>query len=75
MSEDLKDNCCGIIFHCDENRLKKDCLHRKNKRKCKYLGDYNNCTDTVAQVNRMFLHAKHIGLELTAEGIKLESAK
>ena len=68
----LKENCCGLIFTCQENPNKKDCVYRENKLTCKYLymGDY--CRSAVANVNRIMLHAKHIGLELTAKGFNHE---
>lgn len=70
--EELKDNYCGIMFVCDENRDLKNCLYRVNKKQCKYLKVNHYCTSAVANVNRMILHAKHIGMELTAKGFKNE---
>lgn len=66
MSE-LKDNYCGIIFICDEPKSK-DCVYRQNKGKCKWLKN-RQCTSAVANINRITLHCKHIGIGLIMEGL------
>jgi hypothetical protein len=65
--EKLKDNYCTIFFLCDEKR--DVCVNRKNKKKCKYFKS-GHCTSCVAQIQSISRYCKHIGLNVTAEGIK-----
>jgi hypothetical protein len=67
IEEELKDNYCGLIFICDEPRSK-ECVYRQNKGKCKWWRDWQ-CTSSVANVNRITLHCKQIGIKLTMEGL------
>lgn len=74
MSEELelKDNLCAISFHCIEEPGNTECVHHKNiPKKCKYLrktqyGYY--CDNSIAQVQAVTKHLKHIGLDLSGDG-------
>lgn len=74
MSEELelKDNECAISFHCIEEPGNTECVHHKNiPKKCKYLrktqyGYY--CDNSIAQVQAVTKHLKHIGLDLSGDG-------
>ena len=74
MSEELelKDNLCAISFHCIEEPGNMECVHHKNiPKKCKYLrktqyGYY--CDNSIAQVQAITKHLRHIGLELSGDG-------
>lgn len=67
-NEELKDNDCGIVFICLEQEIG-ECVYRRNKGKCKHLKGIQ-CTSAVANVNRLVLHLKHIGLSLKADGFE-----
>lgn len=77
MNEKMKENNCCIDFLCNNEYNGGKCLYftkSKNKR-CKYEDCQKICNLSVAQVNRMMLHAKHIGLDLTAKGFSNENTK
>jgi len=65
---DLKDNQCIVLFRCTDT---KDfpCVHKVNKRKCKYRDGYY-CKSAVAQMQAMVRYGKRIGLKITAEGLE-----
>lgn len=62
---ELKDNCCKIKFICAEKEHN-DCVYfvqAENINECKYISTYY-CTSKVAQVNRMILTLKDLGITL-----------
>ena len=69
---ELKDNLCAISFHCIEEPGNTECVHHKNiPKKCKYLrktqyGYY--CDNSIAQVQAVTKHLKHIGLDISGDG-------
>ena len=65
-NEELKDNQCIVLFRCTDAK-ECSCVHKVNKRKCKYRKDYY-CNSAVAQVQAMVRYGKRIGLEITAKG-------
>jgi hypothetical protein len=67
----LKESLCLVTFFCNELDGTKDCVHHKNGRSCKFMGDAHNefrCNNSIAQVQAISKHLKHIGLELSSDG-------
>jgi len=72
--EPLKDNLCVVNFTCNEFKDHNECVHHKNKKRCKFFDDYT-CKNSVAQVQAMSRYLKHIGLELSAPGLSKADKK
>lgn len=65
MTEDLKDNLCSISFLCMDGINLDECVYRwkQENGQCKHFNDYH-CNSSVANVNRMILHSKSLGLDM-----------
>jgi hypothetical protein len=69
--EKPKENNCYMMFYCNDKISGNNCVYKSDNIACKYLSPHSmSCNSSVAQVNRMILHAKQIGLELTAKGFE-----
>jgi NTP pyrophosphatase (non-canonical NTP hydrolase) len=69
IEEQPKDNLCDIKFNCCDGKYGNECVHRKNKKTCKYFNvNFYTCSNSIAQVQAMSKYLKHIGLELGSKG-------
>jgi hypothetical protein len=68
----MKDNNCIVSFICPLSRTQKECVYfskNKNNHYCKH-GDVHSysksiiCNSTLAQVNKMVLKLKELGLDI-----------
>ena len=62
--DEPKDNKAEVRFFCFEDSIKRDCVYYKSKSDsvCDYLADDYICSSAEAQVNRMTLELKRLGL-------------